>query len=159
MTYDMFSQLNMKTTPRLKGRAISPALQCLDVRCLHQNLFLAESEDRRKIKVEIKPVKANGTTPDNVDVLRRTVEGLRLSPTTVVSRFSCIFIKTQMSGYCFKAFVETIFPWSGAGWGWHNLVAPPSAWCFSASLGLLWDPVTFGCSLLLFGGHHSVFLS
>jgi len=110
MTYDMFSQLNMKTTPRLKGRAISPALQCLDVRCLHQNLFLAESEDRRKIKVEIKPVKANGTTPDNVDVLRRTVEGLRLSPTTVVSRFSCIFIKTQMSGYCFKAFVETIFP-------------------------------------------------
>jgi len=73
-------------------------------------LFLAESEDRRKIKVEIKPVKANGTTPDNVDVLRRTVEGLRLSPTTVVSRFSCIFIKTQMSGYCFKAFVETIFP-------------------------------------------------
>ncbi|KAK2178953.1 hypothetical protein NP493_522g02037 [Ridgeia piscesae] len=43
----------------------------------------SESEDRRKIKVEIKPVKANGTTPDNVDVLRRTVEGLRLSPTTV----------------------------------------------------------------------------
>lgn len=44
----------------------------------------SESDDRRKIKVEIKPVKANGTTTsDNVDVIRKSVEGLRLSPTTV----------------------------------------------------------------------------
>ena len=53
-------------------------------RCI---LPIVEAEDRRKIKVEIKPVGANGTTTsDNSDLLLKSaVEGLRLSPTSIVS--------------------------------------------------------------------------
>ncbi len=46
----------------------------------------ADSEANRKIKVEIKPFSPNGTTPtDNVDDIRKSIEGLRLSPTSSVS--------------------------------------------------------------------------
>ena len=47
-------------------------------------ILLVDSEVGKKIKVEIKP--ANGTTPTgNVDEIKKSIEGLRLSPTSNVS--------------------------------------------------------------------------
>lgn len=54
---------------------------------------MTDSEVGKKIKVEIKP--PNGTTPTgNVDEIRKSIEGLRLSPTSNVS--ICLIDKSYL---------------------------------------------------------------
>ena len=47
--------------------------------------LIPDSEVNKKFKVEIKPFSPNGSTPTgNVDDIRKSIEGLRLSPTSNV---------------------------------------------------------------------------
>ena len=54
-------------------------------KCICVNKYILDSEDRRKIKVEIKPYSPHESVPsNNVDDLKRSIEGLRLSPSAMV---------------------------------------------------------------------------
>jgi len=53
-----------------------------------------DAEDRHKIKVEIKPYSPSETVPsNNVDDIKKSIEGLRLSPSTVVSIIALTLFK------------------------------------------------------------------
>jgi hypothetical protein len=48
-------------------------------------VFLSDNEEKRRIKVQIKPISPNDNhTQNNVDDIKKSIEGLRLSPTPIV---------------------------------------------------------------------------
>ena len=61
-----------------------------DVLYMFMYMLISDNEEKRRIKVQIKPISPNeNATQNNVDVIKKSIEGLRLSPT---SHVSCIVL-------------------------------------------------------------------